>query len=199
MIEKDEAIELLEPHLSTIDQVVRDAWAGWMASNHPSNWTKRGRANFMWEEINTKAKQAFASSEAIKPIPANNSCLYMLDKLAFRFKKLNDNGLTCNYPTQASLDFHAQSELPGIPEVARLEVGYLLNKIQTKIDEVIISYRESDSVEWSIKLSDHLNTSNVVPMEHNNEQVNEANTERAPKLVKVKAPAKEAKSSEERK
>ena len=75
----------------------------------------------------------------------------------------------------------------------------MLNKLQTKIDEVIISYRESDSVEWSIKLSDHLNTSNVVPMEHNSEQTNEANTERKAKLVKVKAPAKEAKSSEERK
>ena len=195
MIEKDEAIELLEPHLPTIDKVVRDAWAGWMASSHPSNWTKRGRANFMWEEINTKAKQEFASGDAIKPMSINNSCLYMLDKLAFRFKKLNENGLTCNYPTQASLDFHAQSEpLPGIPEVARLEVGYLLNKIQTKIEEVVISYRE-----WSIKLSEYLSASNVVSMEQSNEHINESGTERKSSLVKVKATVKEAKSSEERK
>lgn len=198
MIKKDEAVELLEPHLSTIDQVVRDAWTSWMDSSHTGSWSKRGRANFMWEEINTNAKQAFASGDTIKPIPVNNSCLYMLDKLVFRFKKLNENGLTCNYPTQASLDFHAQSELPGVPEVARLEVGYLLNKIETKVEEVVISYRESDSVEWSIKLSEHLVASNVVSMEQNNENVNEAAIERKSSLVKVKVPAKEEKPSKER-
>ncbi len=60
-------------------------------------------------------------------------------KVQVRFKKLNSNMKFSNIPTQQTLDFYEQLELPGIPAAARLVVGYILDETQTQLRKVAIT------------------------------------------------------------
>jgi hypothetical protein len=71
------------------------------------------------------------------------------DQVVLRFKKADDRGLGSNIPTQASLEFTEQQyELPGMPDVHKIEVVYALNRLQTQIDRVVAVARDGDALLW---------------------------------------------------
>jgi hypothetical protein len=89
-----------------------------------------------------QARQEFRGvrgAQVLDP-PSGITLLVLEDKVCIRFKKLDEDGLPRNYPTDAARDWHNGEDLPGIPSsLQRLSLGYRLNRLQTAVDDVLIS------------------------------------------------------------
>jgi hypothetical protein len=89
------------------------------------------------------------------------------DQLLARFKKLDRDKRSHNIPTQQSLLFKAQLDLPGIESsLTHLDVGYVLNELQTGLDGVYITCPYGKGIAWWIDLNDSAlgAAGNVVPI-----------------------------------
>lgn len=154
MLSQAEIEERLTPYMARIVGVVLNAWADWMVSGKSGRWKRRrSRANYIWEELACGAEAAFANDSNVRIHPKHQSCWFHIDDLVFRFKKSDSSGLTSNYPTQAAMDYHDQQEdLPGIPRVQRLEVTYVLNKLETAVQDILLVARDQSKVLWCSSL-----------------------------------------------
>lgn len=68
-----------------------------------------------------------------------------------------------NYPTDHAVDFAAQLNLPGIQPAARVTVGYILNRTQTEIVAILVTYCIGNRIEWIIEIEEASIQTNVVP------------------------------------
>lgn len=166
MLTQTEVEMRLAPYKARILRLILAAWTDWMESGKHGLWKrKRSRANYIWEEVVRRAEAAFANDTSVRVHPKNQSVLFVVDGLAFRFKKSNASGLTNNYPTQSALDFHdPQEDLPGIPQVQRLEVTYVLNKLETAVQDMLLVARDQGRVLWCSSLLHSDEGGNVVPI-----------------------------------
>jgi hypothetical protein len=166
-----------------------------MNSGKNGRWKRRrSRANYIWEELACRAEATFASDPSVRIHPKHQSCWFHIDGLVFRFKKSDSSGLTSNYPTQAALDYHDQQEdLPGIPKVQRLEVTYVLNKLETAVHDILLVARDQDRVLWCSSLLRSNEGGNVVsiatPMAPNPPT-------QAPKTIKIPVKSTHEKKTE---
>ncbi|WP_426683561.1 hypothetical protein ABFU84_03030 [Xanthomonas translucens pv. undulosa] len=195
MLSQAEVEARLTPYTARIVRVILDAWGDWMASGKSGRWKrKRSRANYIWEELACRAEEAFANDPKVRIHPKNQSVLFVVDGLAFRFKKSDANGLTNNYPTQTALDFHdQQEELPGIPKVQRLEVTYVLNALETAVHDILLVARHRDTKLWSTTLLRNDEGENVVYI---TVPVTPKPPTPAPKTIKIPVKSKHEKKTE---
>lgn len=166
MLTQAEIEARLKPYMPRIVRVILDAWADWMVSGKNGRWKRRrSRANYVWEELACGAEAAFTHDPSVRVHPKHQSCWFHIDDVVFRLKKSDSSGLTSNYPTQAALDYHDQQEdLPGIPRVQRLEVTYVLNKLETAVQDILLVARDQGRVLWCSSLLRNDEGGNVVPI-----------------------------------
>lgn len=74
------------------------------------------------------------------------------DVAFIRFKKFNDFNQASNYPTRQAQMFGQQLELPGIPCLARLTVGYRLDKLATRIETVWVTLPKGARNLWEYEI-----------------------------------------------
>ncbi len=185
----------LAPFIPSIQKVILEAWADWMASGKNGRWKrKRSRANYMWEELACRAEAAFATHPDVRIHPQNQSCWFVIGELVYRFKKSDSSGYTCNVPTQAALDYHDQQEdLPGIPAAQRLEITYVLNTLETAVHDILLVARDQGQVLWRSSILRKDEGGNVVPFENPNSLKPPAP---APKTIKIPVKSKNDRKTE---
>lgn len=152
LLTKPAAIAILRPHERELRLCVTRAWERWLElSSRFSLPTKRLRANAMHDLMVDEARARFADFETAE---AENRFVVLLSEQAHvRFKKLGEDGLPRNYPTQGALLFEYQPELPGLLEpFARLTVGYRLDKAGTRVEAVEIVCQNGKTVEWRYEI-----------------------------------------------
>ena len=149
---------ILDPYRRVIVEAVQGAWQAWRASPYPGRWRcPRSRANFVWEEIIDRASIAFSEMPDVRIISRNATYGFLIDeRVFFRFKKADGRGLSANIPTQLALAFHDHDQdlpnLPGLPDVQRVEVVYTLNRLKTQIADISVVARNGNAVVWSFSL-----------------------------------------------
>ena len=148
---------ILDPHRQVIVNAVQGAWEAWRASPYPGRWHSRSRANFVWEEIIDRASRAFIEMPDVRIIGRNATYGFLIDdRVFFRFKKADGNWLSTNIPTQRALAFHDHDQdlpnLPGLPEVQRVEVLYKLNRLETQIADIRVGARNRNVTIWWFSL-----------------------------------------------
>ena len=70
------------------------------------------------------------------------------DRLIVRFKLIDRNLRSKNYPTPASKDWNNQLPLQGIPSLSRCEFGYRLTLTGTAIEDAFLLLRYGDRLLW---------------------------------------------------
>jgi hypothetical protein len=71
------------------------------------------------------------------------------EKATIRFKKMDEDGRTRNYPTKQARDFDRQLPLPGIPfPPLNLVVGYLPNALGTDVERVQVARPAGKAIDW---------------------------------------------------
>ena len=110
---------------------------------------------------------AFDGTSGVYVIDSHATFGFLIDdRVFFRFKKGDANGLSTNVRTQLALAFHNHDQdLPGLlPEVERVEVVYQLNRLETQIIDIIVVARNGDIVVWTYSLLDTVASGMPLPM-----------------------------------
>lgn len=111
--------------------------------------TARSRANVIHDLIVYAVRQAFDSVADIRLMEINKLFLMAVGcDLVLRFKKLDESLRSSGIPTQQSIEFSSQGDLPGIEKVTHLEAGYCLNDLETAIEGIYICCPNGTSVLW---------------------------------------------------
>lgn len=160
---RSEVQAILEPYAARLSSIAVEAWQDWMTSERQYWRAKRSRANFVWEEMIQRAHVAFAGDPRVTILPRHESFLFILDgSLVFRLKKGDEAGVACNIPTQAALAFaDPQRDLEGIPEATRVDILYVLNRLESAVVDVRVVARNRQQIAWQFSL---MSEADVVPM-----------------------------------
>ncbi len=134
-----------------------DRWKGLPAGARKS-LTPTARANIVRDFIVDEATHRLKDITGVKRIDSGLRVLFRVaGQCLLVFKKLDDQGLGRNYPTQSALKFQTQEHLPGIPAEPRMHVGYTLTREGADIDRVLVSYvHERKDLSWVVELDEPL-------------------------------------------
>jgi hypothetical protein len=143
---------VLRSYEDAIFKVVHGAWSDWreLPLGGRLLFPGRTRACLVHDFMVQRAIAAWTGARAVRVIRQDETAKFVVaDQVLLRFKKADDRGLGSNIPTQASLIFTEQQyDLPGIPNVHKIEVVYVLNRLQTQIDRVVVVARDGDDLLW---------------------------------------------------
>lgn len=159
LITKNEAEQLLTPYIDRLLTVFDSAWNDWLnrLKNNPS-CCKRGRSNFIWDQIIHHAKQEFGLEPdhkfAIYPYNNNQTYNFIIEqRLVFRIKKGKNSRRSSNIPTNMALGFHDPNEsLPEIGSLPRIEIQYELDKLESSIIDIVAVARDRNIIVWDLSL-----------------------------------------------
>jgi hypothetical protein len=158
---------VLGKYEGAIYEAVQAGWDEWRTLSLAGKllFPARSRACLVYDFIVQRAIAAFAEDQKVRVLRGDETAKFLFaDAVALRFKKANDNGLGSNIRTQATLGFvHQQQELPGLPNVHKVEVVYVLNSLQTQVDEVVVTARDGDVKIWNYSIAPD-STAAIIPM-----------------------------------
>jgi hypothetical protein len=140
---RSEVIQIIEPFLDPLYRIGAMPFERYQAEypNKPLH-SSRTRACIMYDLMVDQARQEFLGVRDTEIIDRPNgvTLLQVSERICVRFKKLDEDGLPSNYPTAAARNWEKGEDLPGIPSaLQRLCLGYRLNRLQTRVEDVLIS------------------------------------------------------------
>lgn len=158
---------ILQPYEAKLMAAIAGAWDDWKALPLAGQllFPGRSRACLVFDFFVGRAITAFAGDTGVHVSRRDETAKFMFaGQVVLRFKKADDSGLGSNIRTQATLKFVDQeSQLPGMPDVHKVELVYMLNRLQTQIDEVAVVARDGNVCLWSYVLTPAANAA-VIPL-----------------------------------
>ncbi len=146
----------LEAYEKRIAALILRAWETWRTGKLGERYVfKRTRACLVHEDMVREARAEFAGDRDVHIIPGPETIYILIrDAVTIRLKKGDARGLGRNNHTQTSFAFVSADadpfELPlGLPDVQRADVTYLLNELETKIDEILVAGRDGARRLWA--------------------------------------------------
>lgn len=148
------ALSIYEP---AIFKAVHDGWRDWqsLALNGRLLFAARSRACLVYDFIVQRAIAMLDGESGVRIFRRDETAKFIFaDSVVMRFKKANGRGLGSNIETQATLGFvDQQQELPGLGNVHKVEVVYVLNALQTQISDVLVAARDGDIRLWTYPIA----------------------------------------------
>lgn len=144
---------VLAPYHERLARVVHTAWERWTTAPDAA-FDRRARAAAVWCYMKSEAQLLFEDDPAVKTIEGNNTFLLIVaDRLVVRFKKMDEHGASRNVETNLQCSFRdelGEIKMEGIPaRLPRVEVGYVLNRLEDGIREVRVSAPRRRGTAWS--------------------------------------------------
>jgi hypothetical protein len=166
LFKKNLADGILQPHYGGFQSIIQGAWSDYL--NLPdrtrAQFSATARANCVHSFMIFRARSYFMRIPKAYETTSYGQILFGINgEILIRFKKLKRNRRPSNYPTRHAIDFAAQLNLPGIEPAARVTVGYVLNRTQTEIMEVLVTYSVADKIIWSLQIEEPGTQTNIVP------------------------------------
>jgi hypothetical protein len=166
---------VLSPYYKAIIGFFFGAWSDWnkLPLRLRAQLTPRARANVIYDCVLQRARVYFnrLGDETVRLIEKKGLFMFgVRGQVLFRFKKLDRSGKYRNIPTDQQVKLSLQQDLPGVPgKCALVVIGYQLNKLETEIKAILVTYSNGTQVSWDYSLStdrddqDNQDT-NVVPI-----------------------------------
>lgn len=157
-LSRDVVSEILEPFAEPLFRIGAVPFERWL-SEYPNRelHPPRTRANILYDLMVDQARREFRGvrgTEIIEP-PSGVTLLAIAERVCIRFKKLDEDSLPSNNPTQAVRDWENGEDLPGIPSaLQRLALGYRLNRLQTAVKDVLVSNSRAGHLLYDIILEE---------------------------------------------
>lgn len=153
-VSRNKAQEILEPHRNLLVLIVTSGFADYLSllEHMPQSIKARTVANLIYDFIEAHAKELLVGIDGIKLLECKGLFLAVVaDTLVLRFKKFDNNKMASNIPTQQATDYKNQ-DLPNFPQHTTLFVGYELDKLKTKIEEITVACPNGESNLWNFNL-----------------------------------------------
>jgi hypothetical protein len=163
---------VLSPYYNAIIGFFFGAWADWnkLPLKVRTQLTPRARANLIYDFILHRARAHFnkLGDDNVRLIEKNRLFMFgVRGQVLFRFKKLDRSGKYKNIPTKQQISLSLQQDLPGVPgKCALVVIGYQLNKLETEIQTILVTYSNGVQETWDYQLdTDHGDQDqNVIPI-----------------------------------
>jgi hypothetical protein len=152
-----EVREILEEFGPSILEVCHGGWSDWQSCRDAAlERFPRIRANVVHGFMVHRAIGAFDGHADVRMILQDETAKFLFRKrVLMRLKKADGNFLGSNIPTQAVLAFvDPQLTIPGLPDVQKVDVVYVLNELETAIERIAVTARDNDVRLWSYDIED---------------------------------------------
>lgn len=139
--------------LDDIDAIAREAHATYRAYD-PAVLIEhdvRAQATCTYTHMVAAADRRFLGRGNVRILDIRGLKLWLFEdaSVVVRFKKMDEDGRSRNYPTKQARDFDAQLELPGLPpRPVRLTAGYLLDRTGTEFVRSQIARPDGREALW---------------------------------------------------
>jgi hypothetical protein len=137
------ALTLLGPYLPALRASIEGGWHDYrtlydahLRAVHDSTT----RANIVNDHIMDRLRHAATPGSGMTVITQNGLSLVAVasGSALIRIKKLNKSGISNSYPTPQQRLFMRQLPLDGMPDVPRLDAGYVLDTLNTTIINIFV-------------------------------------------------------------
>jgi len=111
----------------------------------------RAQASCTYAHMAAGADRRFMDRKGVRLLEIRGLKVWLFEtaSVAIRFKKMDEDGRSRNYPTKQAQNFDAQLELPGLPpKPVRLTAGYLLDPTATEFVRSQIARPDGREVLW---------------------------------------------------
>ncbi len=139
----DAVMQRLEPLLEDLDAIPRVAHGVYRAYNpqHMIEHSPRTQATCIYDHMVAEAERRFARHDGIQQLDIRGLKLWVVAQhTVIRFKKMDEDGSTRNYPTRQAKDFDMNLALDGVPpKPIRVSIGYLLDPTETSVQRVQVA------------------------------------------------------------
>jgi hypothetical protein len=144
--------DTLGPYEGTLVRALHAAWDDWRALQLGGRllFTARSRACLVYDFIVQRLIAGLEEDKNVRTVRRDETVKFVIgERVVLRVKKANEQGLGSNIRTQATMDFvEQQQKIPGLPRLQKVEVVYVLNDLQTKIEQVLVVARNQDVRLW---------------------------------------------------
>ena len=113
------------------------------------------KANIITNEIHEKVKQTFKYNNSCKFFNSGKRFgLYIKDKYLLFFKKVGDDLLPRNIPTNTAMRiFDNQYKIPGMDKpIPILFIGYITNSFCSHLEDIQLIYLEGENILWNMSI-----------------------------------------------
>jgi len=127
-----------DERLCEFDAVVREGHATYRAYD-PAILVEhdaRAQANCTYSHVVAAADRRFMGRSGVRVLDVRGLKLWLFEdaNVVIRWKKMDEDGRSRNYPTKQAKAYDAQLELPGLPPApVRLTFGYLLDATKVEL------------------------------------------------------------------
>ncbi|MFZ2726844.1 MAG: hypothetical protein WAX77_11375 [Methylococcaceae bacterium] len=144
MTSQENIKNLFKPHASVVIKFFNDAVKDFYDTPNHEKYDKTTRANM----INNLVVNRLSTYSAFHPEKRHRTTFFSLNGASvFRIKLTDKRGYSKNISTHAVLNYHnPQCDMPGLPDVIKFEVGYILNSTETEIDDIRVIFRNNKKV-----------------------------------------------------
>lgn len=111
----------------------------------------RAQATCTYSHMVAAADRRFVGRSDVRMLDIRGLKLWLFESasVVVRFKKMDEDGRSRNYPTKQAQDFDAQLELPSLPpKPVRLTAGYLLDQTGTEFVRCQIARPDGREALW---------------------------------------------------
>lgn len=114
----------------------------------------RAAAACIYAHMVAEADRRWIGRRGIKPIDVRGLKVWLIsDIVVLRWKKMDEDGRSRNYPTKQAQDFDRGKPLPGLPPPAiRITAGYLLDPPKTGYERTQIAKPRGSKIEWCVAI-----------------------------------------------
>lgn len=161
LIEREEAIDVLDGHLPAFYRVVSGAWEDYMS--YPIErriiHSVRSRASLVHDHMIDRASRYATQENGVHIIERRKLYLFVFDsRIAIRFKKFDEELRTSNQPSKQVHQFKHQRQLPGVNAAHNLEAGYIVGPDGQSIQAIHLVCPSGNKAYWDVLLTENTQT-----------------------------------------
>jgi hypothetical protein len=115
--------------------------------------SKRCHRTMVWQFMMWEAARLLSATPNVLPLRKFETTNYEIDgRVLVRFKKLDPDGMSSNYPTPRALSFVGDEQYELFEAMwsapLRVDVGYVLDKTGLGVELILVSRRRGSKVDW---------------------------------------------------
>lgn len=159
LITQDNALEILQPHLTKLCSILTGAWSDYLKYSPEQKilHSPRTRANIIYDHAIDRAKTDLVDDESVRlvelPAEHKQKLLLFRDALTVRPKMLDGKLMPKNHKSAQNSDLMGQRQLPGIPDICHLIAGYQLNGQETAVESLYLTCPNGKKNYWAFDIS----------------------------------------------
>jgi hypothetical protein len=116
---------------------------------------KRTVATLMHQYMMNEVRAEFAEDGNVRLLESHETIRLLVGRaLVVRLKKMDGRGFARAIPTQTTLTLTNATDAPlfdasQVPPIFHVDMGYVLNELETRIDHILLAARFGEAVIWS--------------------------------------------------